>query len=325
MPLGRLKALLERGASAGGVLGARVHTRDQTQRLADTEDRTWSDPVQSPGWQVHLPRAVVQDGLKRLGPEVPWCHYFDLGDGLWTVTPDQGRYWGKAKGLKIIGQQVLAAVPYITRKADVAALRVLDLASAEGAHAVEFGQAGAREVLGIEGRQLYVDRARFIAECFGLGNVRFELGDVRAISPAAIGTFDLVLFFGILHHLSPDDFFPMLQRLRTVTADTLILYTHTSERRASEKFRLSEEKQIAGGFSGALYREHPDDATREQRERRIRNSLDNTFSFWAREASLLDGLKRAGFSYITKMLHPNPFGDPTGEFRVLYVCRVAGV
>jgi cyclopropane fatty-acyl-phospholipid synthase-like methyltransferase len=201
-------------------------------------------------------------------------------------------------------------------------LRVLDLACAEGAHAIELAQAGAREVVGIEGRQLYVDRARFVARSFGLENVRFEQGDVRAVSPDTIGRFDLVLFLGILHHLSSDDFLPMLERLCAVTTDTVVIYTHTSEGGADSKFRLSEEREIAPGLRGKLYREHPDDATAEERERRIRNSIDNTFSFWAREASLLGGLKRAGFRHVSKLMHPNPFGNPVGEFRVVYVCRV---
>ena len=37
-------------------------------------------------------------------------------------------------------------------------LRVLDLASAEGVHSITLAQAGAN-VLGIEGRELYVERA----------------------------------------------------------------------------------------------------------------------------------------------------------------------
>ena len=182
-------------------------------------------------------------------------------------------------------------------------------------------QAGAKKVVGIEGRQLYVDRSKFIAECAGLSNVEFEQGDVRHISKEKTGSFDLVLFFGILHHLSSEDYFPMLKSLADVTDDTLMLYTHTSEPGWEVKFKLSEEITNDDGLKGRLYREHPDGATAEQKKQRIRNSIDNTFSFWAREASLFEALKRAGFKYISKQLAPMPYSKPTEEFRVFYICR----
>ena len=112
--------------------------------------------------------------------------------------------------------------------------------------------AGAKHVLGVEGRQLYVDRASFIAEAYGLTNIEFKLGDVRETNVSNPGKHDLVLFLGILHHLSSDVFLDILTRLRNVTADTLVLYTHTSESGCENKFgnRLSDEYEIDGGYKG---------------------------------------------------------------------------
>jgi hypothetical protein len=184
--------------------------------------------------------------------------------------------------------------------------------------------AGAGRVLGIEGRKLYVDRARFIGRCFGAAHAEFRQGDVRNIAAGEIGTFELVLFLGILHHLSADDFLPMLRALRSVSSDTVVLYTHTAEAGADIKFgaRLSDQMVNRDGFKGRLYREHPDAATAEERERRVRSSLDNTFSFWPRESELVRALKEVGFRHVSRQLHPNPFGDPAGDFRVIFVCRV---
>ena len=149
------------------------------------------------------------------------------------------------------------------------------------------------------------------------------MGDVREIDESNPGKYDLVLFLGILHHLSAGVFFNVLKRLRSVTNDALILYTHTSEQGCETKFgnRLSDEYEIEGGYFGRNYMEHPENSTPEQRARRVRNSLDNTSSFWARENSLIKGLKNAGFNNINRLMHPNPFGNPAGEFRVIYVCR----
>jgi len=272
---------------------------------------------------VDADRTRIEDGLRALQPKVIWCHHFDLGHGVETVTPEHKMYYEKALGLKKIGRQILESAPYITRQKDITQLSVLDLACGEGAHAVAAAQAGARRVLGVEGRRLYVDRCNFVKDQLGLTNLEFRQGDVRSADSAEIGQFDLVLFLGILHHLAAEDFAPMLKRLYDLTADACVIYTHTSEPGCEAKFgeRLSEEIEIAGGRRGRLYVEHPPGISAQEKERRVRNSLDNNHSFWARERSLVEGLKEAGFGYIARQVHPNPFGDAAGAFRVFYVCR----
>ncbi len=271
----------------------------------------------------HTRKEELLKGLSELNPRIPWCHYFDFGDGVESVSKDQEPYYTKAFGLGKIGRLIIESVPYITKKKSLKTQSVLDLACAEGVHSIAFGKAGAQKVVGLEGRQLYIDRANFARDAYGLNNVSFIKGDVREISAKSTGTYDLVLFFGILHHLAAEDWFPMLKKLREVTKDTMVLYTHTSESGCEKKFgdRLSEERKTQEGYIGRFYREHPDNATKEQKERRVRNSLDNTFSFWPRENSLIAGLRDAGFTHISRQMLPNPFGNPGGEFRVLYVCR----
>ncbi|GEL44554.1 hypothetical protein MEX01_51450 [Methylorubrum extorquens] len=270
-----------------------------------------------------LSSETIRQQLLALEPAVSWNHIFQFDTDLATIQPDQTRNYNKAQGLKKIGRQIIEAVPFITRKQRIEDLEVLDLACAEGQHAAEFANAGARRVLGIEGRELYVRRANFVAEAFGLENLTFRQGDVREVSRESTGVFDLVLFFGILHHLDGNVFADILKRLRSVTDDTLVLYTHTSEPGCEKKFgeRLSEEREIEGGYRGRFYMEHPEHATAEQKAARVRNSLDNNYSFWARENSLIHALRDAGFTHISKLMHPNPFGNPAGEFRVLYTCR----
>ncbi|HSV83008.1 MAG TPA: class I SAM-dependent methyltransferase [Ramlibacter sp.] len=283
-------------------------------------------PIPPQPWMPVLPRAEIERELKKLQPEIAWTHLFKLDEDFWTIQPGTPRYFQKSLGLRVMGEQMLKAVPFITRKADVRQLRVLDLASAEGGHSVEFAAAGAKEVLGIEGRDLYVQRSTFMARCFGLNNVRFEKGDVRKVDPAQVGKFDLVLFYGILHHLAAEDFLPMLRLLQQLTGDTMILFTHTAGKGADVKFgeRLSDTVQIEGGrFSGRLYREHPDGMTQEQKDKRVRSSLDNNTSFWPSEPSLVKALREVGFNHISRQMEPTPYGNPSEEFRVYYVCRVA--
>jgi SAM-dependent methyltransferase len=273
----------------------------------------------------------IRDGLAALEPGIPWCHHFELPGGIETVTPAQEPYYTKARGLQKIGRHLVGCIPYHTRKASPETLSVLDLACGEGGHAIEFARAGCDRVVGVEARRLYVGRARFAAACYGLSNVIFERGDVRTWGTRD-ARFDLVLCLGILHHLSPDDFEPMLARLRALTGDTMMLYTHVDEREglppkalaSLDKFRgrLSDVIEIPGGYLGRRYLEHPEGMSDAEKERRMRSSIDNNYSFWAKEASLILGLRRAGFRNISRLAHPSPFGEPSREFRVLYVCRV---
>jgi hypothetical protein len=278
------------------------------------------------GYQLAEPKLSLDEissRLRSLSPEITWCHRFDFDDSLSTITSIQEPYYTKAKGLKIIGQCIMESLPFITKKRNIEELNVLDLACAEGGHSIAFAAAGAKHVLGVEGRRLYVDRATFIAEAYGLNNVEFRMGDVRHALPNTFGRHDLVLFLGILHHLHSSVFLDMLKRLRSITDDTLVLYTHTSETGCERKFgaRLTDEFEIEGGYLGRNYQEHPEGSTQLERERRVRNSLDNTTSFWARENSLIKALKDVGFCNVNRIMHPNPFGNPAGDFRVLYTCR----
>lgn len=307
-------ALRPSGWSASSPRGNRPPVGER--KVAEAPPTQFFEPI--------LTSTDVEQGLASLSPEIPWCHYYRLGPGIETVDASAGRYFEKATALKTLAVQILESVPYITRRGTVKGLSVLDLACAEGQHSIELAMAGADRVLGIEGRQLYVDRANFIARCFGAKQAEYRKEDVRALAPDGTGQFELVLFFGILHHLSKDDFFPMLRQLKSLTSDTMLLYTHTVSDVANARFgsKLGDDVVSPDGYEGRLFREHPDSATQEDREKRVRSSLDNTFSFWARETELLRALKDAGFRYVARQLSPNLYPNPVEEYRVLYVCRV---
>ena len=265
----------------------------------------------------------IRASLAELHPKAAWCHYYRFATGLESVTPANGQYYLKALSGKVLATQLRQSIPYILRSGSLAGKTVLDLACAEGQHAVELAAAGAKHILGVEGRKLYVDRARFAARCFGLANLEIVQGDVRTFDPKGAGPFDLVLFYGILHHLGPDDFAPMLRRLRGLTGETLVLFTHTAALGAEPKFghRLSAPMTNEHGYTGRLYREHPDGMSEADKEKRLRSSIDNNFSFWAREDELLRAILDAGFLHVSRQLAPNPFAQPVEDFRVVYICR----
>jgi hypothetical protein len=262
----------------------------------------------------------IRQGISQLDPNIPWAHYFDFGHGIETVTPADEKFYKKAIGLGKLADLLLEVVPLNCRRGTLQGLRMLDLASAEGAHSIKLAMAGA-EVLGVEGRQLYVDRAKFAAKVLGVETVSFQQGDVRQVNRSAIGTFEFILFSGILHHLGQNDFEGMIKTLADLTEDSLFIYTHVSTPESIENFHLQGPAATASGYEGYLFREHKDNASEKERYEKVRASLDNTFSFWVTEQSLVKAMTAAGFKCISKILHPHLFNWEAASYRLLLVAR----
>jgi len=264
----------------------------------------------------------VRERLAALDPSVPWTHHFEIA-GVETITPDiDEKFYKKSIAAKGLGNLALHYHRIFSEGRPLSETRVLDVASAEGGLSAAFAQAGAKEVLGVEGRRIYVDRANFVADVLGLSNFSTVQGDVRAISTQIHGQFDFTINSGILHHLGQPDFLPFLQSMADVTKDAMFLYTHVSTPAAVSDFRLKGPVKAAGEYEGYLLQEHPEDASPEEREAQVRASLDNTYSFWATEESLIAALKKVGFKTIVKMFEPHVFGGYINRnLRVVFLCK----
>jgi len=79
--------------------------------------------------------------------------------------------------------------------------RVLDIACNCGGFSVAAVEAGAEFVLGIDVVDRYLEQAEFIREARGHKNLEFRNVDVYDLTQETVGTFDVVLCFGILYHL----------------------------------------------------------------------------------------------------------------------------
>ena len=73
----------------------------------------------------------------------------------------------------------------------------------EGAFSIELARRGAKHVLGVEARQLSVDRCNLVGDLLGLTNVAFRCADLHDELRRAPDGFDAVLATGILYYL-PD-------------------------------------------------------------------------------------------------------------------------
>jgi tRNA (mo5U34)-methyltransferase len=81
--------------------------------------------------------------------------------------------------------------------------RVLDIACNAGFWAIQCALLGAAEVVGFDGRPELVEQATLLKSVVGARSARFERLDFFDMTPARLGTFDVVLNLGILYHL-PD-------------------------------------------------------------------------------------------------------------------------
>jgi tRNA (mo5U34)-methyltransferase len=152
-------------------------------------------------------------GLQERVGQVRWFHSIELQPGV--VTP----------GLDVTRDRLdLLAIPQ-----DLSGKSVLDVGAWDGFFSFEAERRGAARVLAADH---FAWRVNDWSDKAGFELARRELGsrvedidvDVMDLSPERVGTFDLVLFLGVLYHLRH----PLLalERVASVTAGQLILETH---------------------------------------------------------------------------------------------------
>jgi SAM-dependent methyltransferase len=207
-------------------------------------------------------------------------------------------------------KRVMQVVCDLARR-PLADLRVLDLGSAHGQYAIELAHRGAR-VLGIEGREAWLEAARDTQQKLSLSSVSFVQDDVRNLSAARYGQFDVVLCLGILYHLDAPDVFDFVGRLFEVCGDFVVIETHVALAPV-----LSHEWR-GKRYWGAPSREHPAGATPEEKLKNVAASLDNEESFWLTPASLCNLLRHAGFTSVYDCRNPiaNLYVGPQREFKI---------
>jgi SAM-dependent methyltransferase len=189
---------------------------------------------------------------------------------------------------------------------------VLDLGCLEGLYAIEFAARGAA-VVGLEGRERNIERARFARRALGLETLELVLDDVRNLSRAKYGEFDVVLCIGILYHLDSPDVFEFIRRLGEVCSRLAVIDTHVALR--------GRESRSFGGRThrGISFVEHSPSAPADVRARSEWASLDNARSFWPTQASLLNALSDVGFTTVCECQVPALPSTPPDRITLLAV------
>lgn len=236
----------------------------------------------------------------------PWtAHNVRLAEELYAIGPSPNE---DAAKLRRVLQVVSDVAP-----APIESLRILDLACLEGQYGVEFAKRGAR-VLGIEGREANLEKARLARRLLGLeGRLELELGDVRGLSVARHGRFDVVLCLGILYHLDAPDVFEMVHRIAEVCERLAVFDTHVS-------LTAGEVRSFKGRrYHGTIWDEHDPSSPQEERLRKLWRSLDNPVSFRLTRPSLYNLLAHAGFTSVCECHVPAEADKPADRVTLLAV------
>src|SRR5882672_12116643 len=160
-----------------------------------------------------VPKAITHEEWLRseVENEGYWFHQIELAPDL--ITPG----WSNPKQDKL---------PHFGLPEDMTGMRVLDIGCAEGFFSFEAERRGAREVIGIDSFPDSVRRFN-IVKAARQSNATAFLMNVYDLEPRRLGTFDLVLFYGVFYHLKHPQY--ALERIRSICTGTLLFQTHTFE------------------------------------------------------------------------------------------------
>jgi SAM-dependent methyltransferase len=213
-------------------------------------------------------------------------------------------------------------------------LRIADLGCNEGLYSCEFALRGA-SVVGVEGRQSNIEKARFAKKMLGLDNLELEQADVRSLSREKFGAFDVVLCWGLLYHLDTPELFEFGRQVREICDGIAIVDTQISlgeeDRVAFDDAMFWADPKRLGALEARSHQgreywgrpvfEHPPDSSLEQRLGAGWASLDNPESFWLTRPSLVNLLVDSGFGTVLEAGSPRLAYPPD---RVTLVCLGRG-
>ena len=123
-------------------------------------------------------------------------------------------------------------LPYFGLPEDLSGLRVLDIGCAEGFFSFEAEKRGAREVIGIDSFPDSIRRFNMVKEARRIECDRISDQCLRSDAQPRLGTFDLVLFYGVFYHLKHPQY--ALEKIRSICTGQLLFQTHLYEEKSIE-------------------------------------------------------------------------------------------
>ena len=176
---------------------------------ASAERTTMSQKL--PGLPGALKESFADVVRQRVEREPYWFHKIEIAPGL--ETPG----WS---------DPVTEKLPFFGMPEDLTGKRVLDIGCAEGFFSFEAEARGAREVVAIDSFPDSIRRFNIVREA-RQSNATAFLMNVYDLDPDRLGTFDLVLFYGVFYHLKHPQL--ALEAIQKVCVGDLLFQTFALE------------------------------------------------------------------------------------------------
>jgi hypothetical protein len=183
---------------------------------------------------------------------------------------------------------------------------VLELGSFEGAHSIQFSEAGCKEVVGIEANEAHFLKSLIIQNAVGAANVRFLLGDFQKYMETCDRRFDLVSACGVLYHMTnPGKLLSAASKISDAIFIWTVIYNEEAipdghRRLISGKVTLDADGLEYEGYKH-FYRSM--DAEKAKKDKNFSGGLDS-YAVWLERDALLSILGRLGFTRFDEKLSP---------------------
>jgi ubiquinone/menaquinone biosynthesis C-methylase UbiE len=220
-----------------------------------------------------------------------------IGDDLWT-TP------AEADGVNA-ARDVRMRIVLDLCGGSLAGKTIADLGCNEGGFAVEFARLGAKESVGIEARDVSVQRCELVRKLAGLENLKFIRCDVMEELARWSDSFDIVFASGILYHVA--DPHKLLSDIFRACREAVLIDTAVASREAPSHWCSEEIVSRTFGdksYQGRIFPE-PDASIRESK---LWSAWSNDSSFWLLEDELLSLMRDVGFRDVRKV-DRSQYGD----------------
>ena len=147
-----------------------------------------------------------------------WHYEFDFGDGVRTPVPDYGRVNRQNQRRSYIFDALLQA-----KGGSLRGSRVLDLGCNSGFFSLAAIEAGADFVLGVDGREEYVEQANLVFEAKGVERDRYRFERANIFEQDLNEQFDVVLCLGLLDVISKP--VSLFERMSASGAEMIVIDT----------------------------------------------------------------------------------------------------
>lgn len=164
----------------------------------------------------------MDEGLLKELRRRTWFYNFELPDGTRiesALEPD-------AQPVHVTRLEMMASALEREFGSDWSGLKVLDVACHQGYFSCHLAARGA-QVLGVDARSSHIEDSRLIARALGVDKrTEFRQSDVHDLDAETLGSFDVVLMFGLLYHL--ENPVGALRLARALTARLCLVETQVS-------------------------------------------------------------------------------------------------